>query len=75
MKRAALFLIMLYRRYLSPLKGPTCKFRPTCSEYAGEAIEKYGLSRGGMLALRRLMRCHPFSRGGYDPLIDKGDES
>ncbi|MBT9134130.1 MAG: putative membrane protein insertion efficiency factor [Firmicutes bacterium] len=74
MKQAALLLIAVYQRYLSPLRGPTCKFRPTCSEYAAEAIEKYGLSRGGILALRRLMRCHPFSRGGYDPLKDKGDD-
>lgn len=74
MKRFVLFFIVLYQRYVSPLKGPTCRFRPTCSDYAAEAIEKYGLSRGGMLALSRLIRCHPFSRGGYDPLIDKGDD-
>ncbi len=75
MRRAALLLIGLYRRYLSPLKGPVCKFHPTCSEYATEAIETYGLLRGGILALRRLIRCHPFSRGGHDPLVDKGDDS
>jgi putative membrane protein insertion efficiency factor len=74
MKRFVLFLVVLYQRFVSPLKGPTCRFRPTCSEYAAEAIEKYGLSRGGLLAVRRLLRCHPFSRGGYDPLIGKGDD-
>lgn len=74
MKQAFLFLIVLYQRFVSPLKGPTCRFRPTCSDYAAEAIERYGLLRGGMLALRRLIRCHPFSRGGYDPLNDKGDD-
>ena len=74
MKQAVLFLIVLYQRFVSPLKGPTCRFRPTCSDYAAEAIEKYGLSRGGMLAFRRLLRCHPFSRGGYDPVNDKGDD-
>jgi len=74
MKSFVLFFIVLYQRYVSPLKGPTCRFRPTCSDYAAEAIEKNGLSCGGILALRRLIRCHPFSRGGYDPVIDKGDD-
>lgn len=68
-RRAVLWLIRFYRRYLSPLKRyPTCRFVPTCSEYALEAVSKYGVLKGGYLALRRLLRCHPFHPGGYDPL-------
>lgn len=60
--------IRVYRRWISPLKGPTCRFRPTCSEYAIEALQRHGLVRGGWLAVRRLARCHPFHPGGYDPV-------
>lgn len=68
-RRAVLALIRFYRRYLSPLKrNPTCRFIPTCSEYALEAVSKYGVMKGGWLALRRVLRCHPFHPGGYDPL-------
>ncbi len=68
-RRAVLCLIGCYRRYLSPLKRhPTCRFIPTCSEYAFEAVSKYGVLKGGYLAFRRLLRCHPFHPGGYDPL-------
>ncbi len=68
-RRAVLWLIRFYRRYLSPLKKyPTCRFIPTCSEYALEAVSKYGVLKGGYLAFRRLLRCHPFHPGGYDPL-------
>ena len=68
-RRAVLWLIRFYRRNLSPLKRyPTCRFIPTCSEYALEAVSKYGVLKGGYLALRRLLRCHPFHPGGYDPL-------
>lgn len=63
-----LFLIRLYRRYLSPMLGPHCRYTPTCSQYAIEAIEKYGALKGGWLALRRILRCHPFHPGGYDPV-------
>lgn len=68
MKRAALFLIRLYRWTLSPLLGRHCRFEPTCSLYASGAIEKYGLWKGGRLGLRRLLRCHPFHAGGIDPV-------
>ena len=63
-----LILIRLYRRYISPMLGPHCRYTPTCSQYAIEAIEKYGALKGGWLALRRILRCHPFHPGGYDPV-------
>ena len=67
-KRVFLFLIDVYRRYISPLKSPCCRYIPTCSEYAMIAIERYGAMRGGWLALKRILRCHPFHAGGYDPV-------
>lgn len=67
-KRVFLFLIDVYRRYISPLKSPCCRYIPTCSEYAMIAIERYGAIRGGWLALKRILRCHPFHEGGYDPV-------
>jgi putative membrane protein insertion efficiency factor len=64
-------LIALYQRYVSPLLGPRCRFHPSCSEYARQAIEIHGLGRGGWLATRRLARCHPLSTGGYDPVPER----
>ena len=62
-------LVRFYRRHLSPKKAPCCRFTPTCSQYAWEAINKYGALKGGWLALRRLLRCHPFYKGDiYDPV-------
>lgn len=70
-------VIRFYQKYFSPDRGPlslihpfpgVCKFRPTCSEYAYQAIEKYGIFKGIIKAISRLLRCHPFSQGGYDPL-------
>ncbi|HYF80332.1 MAG TPA: membrane protein insertion efficiency factor YidD [Symbiobacteriaceae bacterium] len=62
-------LVRFYRRYLSPLKGgPTCRFHPTCSQYAYEALERHGAMKGTYLAVRRILRCHPFHPGGYDPV-------
>ncbi|WP_455137506.1 membrane protein insertion efficiency factor YidD [Thermophilibacter sp.] len=66
--RAAESLIGLYQRRVSPLLGPRCIYVPTCSEYARQAIEKYGFARGLGLAIRRIMRCHPLHAGGYDPV-------
>jgi conserved hypothetical protein YidD len=60
--------IVFYRRFISPLKPPTCRFHPTCSAYALEAIETHGALRGGWLAVRRILRCHPFHPGGFDPV-------
>ncbi|GAP64103.1 hypothetical protein ARMA_2526 [Ardenticatena maritima] len=68
MKRLALGLIRFYQRYISPLTGPTCRFQPTCSHYTYEAIEKYGVIKGMWLGIRRILRCHPFHPGGYDPV-------
>lgn len=68
MKNLALGLILAYRRWLSPLKPASCRFYPTCSEYAAQAIAKYGVLRGGWLSVRRLARCHPLHPGGYDPV-------
>lgn len=68
MKRLFIFLIKLYRKYLSPLKTTKCPYIPTCSQYGLEAIEKYGAFKGGLLALWRIIRCNPFSKGGYDPV-------
>ena len=68
MKKIFIFLIKLYRKYLSPLKSTKCPFTPTCSEYALQAIEKYGAFKGGFLALWRILRCNPFNKGKYDPV-------
>ncbi len=69
MKNILLVCIRFYRRFLSPLKiQPTCIYIPTCSEYAAQAIEKYGSFKGSYLAAKRLLRCHPFARGGFDPV-------
>lgn len=62
-----------YRTFISPLLGPTCRFYPSCSQYAEEALEVHGLLRGGWLAARRLCRCGPWHSGGYDPVPGKGE--
>ena len=69
MKAVLLWLIRFYRRRISPLFPPCCRFSPTCSQYALEAVSKYGALRGGYMALRRLLRCNPFYKGDYyDPV-------
>ena len=69
MKQVFIKLIVFYQKYLSALKGgSTCKYIPTCSQYALEAIEKYGALKGGLLAAWRILRCNPFSKGGFDPV-------
>jgi putative membrane protein insertion efficiency factor len=64
--------IVFYRRFISPLKPPTCRFHPTCSQYALEAIEAHGALRGSWLAIKRILRCHPFHPGGIDPVPPPG---
>lgn len=66
--RLLLALIRFYRGYISPMFPPVCRFTPTCSQYAIEAIQKYGAWRGGWLALKRICRCHPLGGSGYDPV-------
>jgi len=71
MKRILIGLVRFYRRHISPHTPPSCRFLPTCSAYALEALEKYGAAKGGSLALRRLLKCHPFHRQDgivYDPV-------
>lgn len=68
MSKLLLAMIRFYRGAISPLLGANCRFIPTCSAYAMQAIEKYGAWKGGWLALRRILRCHPFCKGGYDPV-------
>ena len=68
MKALLLWLIRFYQRNISPASPPCCRFMPTCSRYAIQAIEKYGALKGGWLAFRRILRCNPFHKGGYDPV-------
>ncbi len=67
MRAAALLLLRAYKRLISPLLPPACRFYPTCSEYAAQAIAKHGLARGGILAAKRLVKCNPLHPGGFDP--------
>lgn len=71
MKKIIWFLIIKYKKYISPIFehfGIKCKYYPTCSEYMAQAIEKYGFFKGIVLGTKRILRCNPFSKGGYDPL-------
>ena len=68
MTKLALLLIRFYQWFISPGLPPACRFYPTCSEYGYEAISRYGIIKGGALTVRRLLRCHPFHPGGYDPV-------
>lgn len=68
MKKILLGIVWIYQRIISPIKPRTCRFHPTCSEYARQAIIKYGSIKGSYLALKRIIRCHPFHPGGYDPV-------
>lgn len=68
MKKILIFMIKLYRKYLSPMKSTKCPYFPTCSAYGLEAVEKHGAIKGGVLTIWRIVRCNPFSKGGYDPV-------
>ncbi len=71
MKRIIDFFLRGYQRLLSPFLGAHCRYRPSCSEYMRQAINKFGLLRGGWLGIRRILRCHPFGGHGYDPLPEE----
>lgn len=71
MKKISILLIHFYKKYISPIfcfLGINCKYYPTCSEYTKQAIQKYGFFKGSFLGIKRILRCNPFSKGGYDPL-------
>lgn len=68
MKSLALWILRSYKRWISPALPASCRYVPTCSEYALEAVEGYGVVRGGLMAMWRLLRCHPLVKGGYDPV-------
>ncbi|MGB2601007.1 MAG: membrane protein insertion efficiency factor YidD [Candidatus Omnitrophota bacterium] len=69
MKRALIATIKAYRKLTSPLNRRSCRFHPSCSEYAMEALERYGTVRGSLMSAWRILRCNPFSRGGFDPVV------
>lgn len=73
-RRAATGLIAFYQKLVSPNLGANCRYQPTCSTYAYQAIERFGLLKGSWMGLRRLSRCHPFHAGGYDPVPNGGGE-
>jgi uncharacterized protein len=73
MKKSLIRSIGIYRRFISPLFPPSCRFTPTCSQYAIDAIDRFGTITGSYLATKRICRCHPFHPGGYDPVPDKSE--
>lgn len=68
MNRCLVGLIHLYQKFISPLKGQTCRFYPTCSEYSIQALQKYGIIKGSWKSIKRILKCHPFHPGGHDPI-------
>ena len=71
MKAVVQFALRAYKGLISPMLPPSCKYTPTCSEYAMEAVEMYGVLRGGIMSAWRVLRCNPFARGGYDPVVKR----
>lgn len=67
-RRLSMGLIRIYRRYISPMLPPSCRYTPSCSLYTLQAIEKYGVLKGTFMGVRRVLRCHPFAKGGFDPV-------
>lgn len=74
MKQLLLGLIKFYRKYISPMTPPACRFHPTCSQYGLEAIETHGAMKGACLTVKRILKCHPFHPGGFDPVPPKKGE-
>lgn len=68
LRTIAIGIVKFYRKYISPMKPPSCRYTPTCSQYAIDALTKYGFFKGGLLSVMRILRCHPFVKGGYDPV-------
>lgn len=75
MKHLILFLIKIYQKFISPLFPGKCRFYPTCSNYAYQAIQEYGSIRGLYLGIKRILKCHPFNDGGYDPVPKKNEKN
>ena len=73
MKYLLLTIIRFYQRFISPMFPPTCRFQPTCSQYGFEAVTHYGVIKGGWMTMKRILKCHPFHRGGFDPVPIKED--
>jgi putative membrane protein insertion efficiency factor len=71
MKYVAMAIIRFYKKFISPMLPPSCRFTPTCSEYAYQSIDRFGIFKGGWMAVRRIGRCHPFHPGGYDPVPEE----
>lgn len=71
MKKIILQMIRFYQRYISPMSPPSCRFYPTCSQYAIEAVEEHGAIKGSYLAVHRILKCHPLHKGGFDPVPPK----
>ncbi|MDQ0216558.1 putative membrane protein insertion efficiency factor [Oikeobacillus pervagus] len=71
LKKFFLLLIRIYQKFISPLKPPSCRFYPTCSHYGLEAIQRFGAFKGGWLTIKRILKCHPFHPGGFDPVPEK----
>ncbi|MFS0690926.1 membrane protein insertion efficiency factor YidD [Sporosarcina sp. 179-K 8C2 HS] len=74
MKTILIGIITIYQKIISPLTPPSCRFYPTCSHYGVEAIQKHGALKGAWLTIRRILKCHPFHEGGFDPVPDKTDK-
>jgi uncharacterized protein len=74
MKYLVIGIFKLYQKIISPLTPPSCRFYPTCSHYGIDAVRKYGAIKGTYLAVKRILRCHPFNEGGYDPVPDEWNE-
>ena len=75
MKKISLFLIRVYQKHISPGLPATCRFVPTCSDYAIQAIERFGFLKGSLISLWRILRCNPFCKGGYDPVPEKRNKT
>ena len=74
MKFVVISIFKLYQKIISPMTPPSCRFYPTCSHYGVEAVEKHGALKGSYLAIKRILRCHPFHEGGYDPVPEEWNE-